>query len=102
MQFDTENVISLKRDYNFSLCCSRFATRGAKSQGYTKSNSRLFDLFLEAKDSSQVISTRGETMNKEIVKRLKKRIEYLDTWKGIRKEWHNRTIEELQKIIGER
>jgi len=36
-----------------------------------------------------------------IVERLKDRIEDLDSWKGIRKEWHDRTIEELQKILGE-
>lgn len=39
--------------------------------------------------------------NRRIVERLKDRIEDLDSWKGIRKEWHDRTIEELQKILGE-
>jgi len=37
----------------------------------------------------------------KVVERLKKRIEYLDAWEGIRKEWHNRTLQELQKILGD-
>ncbi len=61
MRFDCpKNVIRLERDDNLSLCCPRYATREIKVQGYTKRDSRLFDPFLEPKDS--FISTRGETM----------------------------------------
>ncbi len=36
-----------------------------------------------------------------IIERLKRRIEYLKDWKGIRKELHEEALWELQKILGD-
>ena len=40
--------------------------------------------------------------NQEIVERLKKRIEYLDGWKGIISDYSQFELYILQKILGEK
>ena len=55
------------------------------------------------KENNELGSQLQDTAkDRQIVKRLQERIDYLKSWAGIRKEWHDRTIEELQKILEEK
>lgn len=57
-------------------------------------------LYDKAKKYDQIIDEyNARWKSVEVHERLKKRLEYLENWKGIKKEWHDRTVEELHRIL---
>jgi len=65
---------------------------------------QILDDYEKARQRDKVVEKLAEmnTTFPEVIKLrelIEKRIEYLKNWKGIRKEWHERAVEELQKLL---